>query len=104
MTTFACTLTEAQRPDRLAEMGVLGSRVLTADVARWRAVVRFRPDDDTRARVGAFVAAENVCCAFLRMALSDEPDALALTIDGPEGAEPIVQELVAMLAPREPAR
>ena len=99
MPTFACTLTPAEMPDRLAETAALGRGLESSVVADGRAVLRFRPDDDTRARVAAFVAAESACCPFLSMDLLDEPDALVLTVEGTEGAEPIVAELVAALTP-----
>jgi hypothetical protein len=60
-------------------------------------VVRLRPAAGTRERVAAFVAAESRCCAFLRMELREDPEALTLTIDGPAGSEPVVRELVAAL-------
>jgi hypothetical protein len=98
MPTFACTLTAAEMPDRLAETAALGRSLQSSVVVDGRAVLRFRPDDETRARAAAFVAAESVCCSFLSFELLDEPDALVLTVDGPEGAEPIVAELVAALS------
>ena len=101
---FACTLTGAEMPERLAQIAVLGRRLHSSVLSDRRAVLRFRADDDTRARATAFVAAESECCSFLRMELRDEPDAVVLTVDGPEGAEPIVRELVAALTPAEQAR
>jgi hypothetical protein len=40
------------------------------------------------------VAAEASCCAFLAMGVADEADAVALTIEAPEDAEPVLAELV----------
>ncbi|HEY3188726.1 MAG TPA: hypothetical protein VGJ70_14695 [Solirubrobacteraceae bacterium] len=104
MSTFACTLSQAEMPDRLAETAVLGRSLRSSVVTEGRAVLRFRGDADTRARAAAFVAAESVCCSFLSMELFDEPDALVLTVEGPEGAEPMVRELVAALTAAEQAR
>jgi hypothetical protein len=98
MSTFACTLSQAEMPDRLAETAVLGRSLQSSVVIDGRAVLRFRADDDTRTRAAAFVATESVCCSFLSMELRDEPGALVLTVEGPEGAEPIVHELVAALS------
>jgi hypothetical protein len=47
-----------------------------------------------RERLEAVVAAESVCCAFLTMRVRVAPDSLALTIDAPDGAEPVLAELV----------
>jgi hypothetical protein len=83
---IACTLTEAERRD-----------LVSAETHAAHAVVRLRPAAGTRERVAAFVAAESRCCAFLRMELREDPEALTLTIDGPAGSEPVVRELVAAL-------
>jgi hypothetical protein len=98
MPTFACTLTAAEMPDRLVETTALGRSLESSVIVDGRAVLRFRRDDETRVRAAAFVAAESVCCSFLSFELLDEPDALVLTVDGPEGAEPIVAQLVAALS------
>ena len=51
--------------------------------------------------MAAFVEAESRCCAFLRMELRDDPDALTLTIEGPAEAESVVRELVLALTEDE---
>jgi hypothetical protein len=95
---IACTLTEAERPARRAEMTVIARDLVSAETHAAHAVVRFRPAAGKRKRVAALVAAESRCCAFLRMELREDPDALTLTIDGPAGSEPVVREMVAALA------
>jgi hypothetical protein len=95
---IACTLTEAERPARRAEMTVIARDLVSAETHAAHAVLRLRPAVGTRERVAAFVAAESRCCAFLRMELREDPDALTLTIDGPAGSEPVVREMVAALA------
>jgi hypothetical protein len=92
---FACTLTESEMPDRLTQLAALGQRLLSAEDLGSRAALRFRADADTRARVDAFVAAESVCCAFLSIDVRDEDGCVLVTIAGPDGAEPIVADLVA---------
>src|SRR4051812_42365016 len=92
---IACTLTATEMPQRLAEMRAIGDRaVLTTDCAGRRAVMRFRRDSATRARLEAIVAAESHCCAFLQMTLTDVDDAVVLTIIGPEGSEPVLAALI----------
>jgi hypothetical protein len=95
---IACTLTGDEMSARRGEMAVLARDLVSADAQETRAVLRFRQAPATRERVAAFVAAESRCCAFLRMELRDDPDALTLTIDGPPDAEPILGELVAAIA------
>jgi hypothetical protein len=95
---IACTLTEAERPARRDEMAAIARDLMSVDAQESRAVLRFRPVAGTRERVAAFVAAESRCCAFLRMELHDDPDALTLTIDGAPGAQPVIGDLVAAFA------
>jgi hypothetical protein len=94
---IACTLTAAEMPARRAEMAAIARDLICADVHEAHAVLRFGTAAATRERVAAFVAAESRCCAFLRMQLREDPDALTLTIDGPADSEPVVRELVAAL-------
>ena len=56
--------------------------------------LRFRANGDTRARLEAIVAAEAECCPFLNMDLREEAGALVLEIRAPQGAEPVVAEMV----------
>jgi hypothetical protein len=51
-------------------------------------------DAGVRQRVDAIVAAESRCCAFLAMRVTEAPDRIVLTIQGPDGAEVVVRELV----------
>jgi hypothetical protein len=92
---IACTLTEAELPARRAEMAAIARDLVSADAHAAGGVLRFRPGARTRQRVAAFVEAESRCCAFLRMQLRDDPDALTLTVAGPAGSEAVVQEWVA---------
>lgn len=93
---IACTLTAEERPGRVAELRAIGQRaLLTADVAAGQAVLRFAPSAETRERLEAIVAGEARCCAFLSMTLTDSDDAVVLTITAPDGAEPVLAELVA---------
>jgi hypothetical protein len=93
---IACSLSAAELPERLAEMTAVGrSSLLTAETASRHAVLRFRAGADTSERLAAIVAAERECCAFLAMELRDEPGAIALTIDAPESAQPVLDDLVA---------
>jgi hypothetical protein len=44
--------------------------------------------------LGAEVASEAECCAFLSMELQDVPETLVLTVQAPTGAEPLLHEIV----------
>jgi hypothetical protein len=96
---IACTLDATNLKDRLAEMHAVGeAAVLTAETTGNKAVLRFRASDATHERLAAIVAAESECCAFLSLDLRDEHEQLALTIEAPEGGEPVMHELVAAFA------
>jgi hypothetical protein len=91
---IACSLSVAELRKRLGEMSTVGqASLLAAEAEGARAVLRFRAG--AAEQLAAIVAAEGQCCAFLRMKLDDEPAAVRLTIEGPPGAEPVVQDLVA---------
>lgn len=93
---MACSLSAAELPGRLGEMAAVGRAGLIAtELAGTRAVLRFRDDDaGTRDRLAAIVAAESECCAFLSMRLAGNAGAITLTIDGPEGSEPVIEGIV----------
>jgi hypothetical protein len=91
---IACSLTATDLTGRLAQMAELGrDALLDADVTERHATLRFAAGAGVRERVTAIVAAESECCGFLTMDVHEEPDAVVLTIDAPEGAEPMLHEL-----------
>lgn len=94
---IACSLSGSELPKRLAEMRAIGAAaLLTTDRTDTTARLRFRANDDTRARLAAIVVAESHCCAFLDLDLADEDDAVLLTIQSPEdeAAVLVMTELV----------
>jgi hypothetical protein len=98
-TPIACSLDAASLTERIGELRALGrDALLGAETAAGRSTLRFAPGAETRARLAAVVAAEATCCAFLSFTLADAPDAIVMTISAPEGAEPVVAELVAAVS------
>ncbi len=93
---IACSLSATELPERLAEMAALGdSALVDTRTEPTHAELRFAAGDGVRERVDAIVAAESQCCSFLTMRATEEPDLVVLTIDGPEGAEIVISEMVA---------
>jgi hypothetical protein len=92
---IACSLIATELPKRLADMADVG-RAALLDVRHdgTHAELRFAAGDGVRDRVDAIRAAESQCCAFLDIAVTDEPDTVVLTIDAPEGADVVLTELV----------
>ena len=96
---IACSLSAAEMPPRLAEMAAIGdTSLLDVERSERGAALRFRNHPGTRVRLAAIVAAEAECCAFLTMRMRDEPKAITLVIDAPEGAEVVLEELVQAFA------
>jgi hypothetical protein len=92
---IACTLSATELPGRLQAIAVLGrDALLDARTDGTVARLRFAAADGVRRRVEAIVAAESRCCPFLTMRVADEPDAVVLCIEAPEGAEPVLAEVV----------
>jgi|SRR5215211_3810353 len=92
---IACSLSADELPRRLAEMAQLGREALIGVHAEpARVQLRFAAGAGVRERVQAIAAAEGECCAFLTLRVSDEANAVVLTIEAPEGAEPVLAELV----------
>jgi hypothetical protein len=50
--------------------------------------------------VEGIVAAESQCCAFLEMQIAEAPDEIVLSITAPDGAEPVLDELVSAFRDR----
>jgi hypothetical protein len=95
---IACTLSAAEMPARLEEISALGARLLSRDDDGRRVILRFRSDGDTRGRLQTLVAAESRCCAFLELTLSDDDEAISLTILAPEGTEEALGEFAGAFA------
>jgi hypothetical protein len=95
-TPIACSLTAAQMPARLAEMADVGRvSLLGVETAGRRAALRFRATPRTLERLEAIVIAESRCCPFLEFELGEVSEGVELTVTGPSGAEPILDDLMA---------
>ena len=93
---IACTLRPTEYTDRTAHLRELAAGVLRArepldDGER----LTFAPGAETERRLRDAIAAEASCCAFLRMDLRAQDDALVLDITGPAGSRPIIAALFA---------
>ena len=92
---IACSLNAADLSARVREMADLGrAALLEARHEPTGAELRFAAGAGVRDRVERIVAAESRCCPFLAMSVSEEPDALVLSIDAPDGAELVLRELL----------
>ncbi len=95
-TRVACSLSADELPQRVAEMTALGKDALMS--VSPDGTLHFRADEPTRKRLEAIVAAESECCSFLGFELNENDGELALNIVAPDGAEPVVADLVEAFA------
>ena len=92
-TPIACTLTEAERPERAASAAELGTRALVGvEVSESHAKLRFEGE---REGVQELVAAESECCAFFDFSLSGEGELTELDVRAPEDGQWALRGLVA---------
>jgi hypothetical protein len=92
---LACSLSGADLKERLAEISEVGrTGLLQVETKDGTAVLRFRAAEGMPDRLAKIVAAESECCAFLEMKVENRDGSLELSIGGPEGSEPVIEELV----------
>jgi hypothetical protein len=89
---IACSLSAAELSKRLEEMSAVGRDALLGVLPD--GTLRFRADERTRERLDRIIAAESLCCSFLRFDLAEESGELRLAVTAPEGAEPLASDLV----------
>lgn len=103
-TPIACALDADELRQRLGDISAVGGEALRdVQASRGRAVLLFAAGAATRERLAAIVAAEARCCAFLNFDLRGEADATVMTISAPEGAELVLDDLVAAFSREVPA-
>jgi hypothetical protein len=93
---IACTLPAGAYRERTAALSALARRALrsrepTAGGER----LAFADDPAIEQALRAAIAAEQQCCAFLRLQLVRAHGALVLDITGPDEARPIISALFA---------
>jgi hypothetical protein len=95
---IACSLSGEDQAERLGELASLSSRVLGAEpTGEGGSLIRFQPGGDTESQLKRIVAAERECCPFLDLSVAEDGSNLTLSIDGREGAEPVIAEIVGAL-------
>lgn len=90
---IACSLEEAELPDRARQMAELGHELLEVEAKGRRALLTFPVEQ--REAVEEFVKGESACCPFFDFTLSEEPVGATLGVGVPEGGEWAVRGLVA---------
>lgn len=98
-TPIACSLDAGELEDRLALIAEIGAEsLISREVDGGRHHLRFRASAATRTQLEKIVAAEEKCCSFLDLALTDEGEELSLSIAAPRDAQALADELAAAFA------
>jgi hypothetical protein len=96
---IACSLDPGDLKRRLTAIAAIGAASLLGHESEGtRHLLRFRSDAATRRRLEEIVAAEAACCAFLDLKLEERGGELVLSVEAPEDAQPIADELAATFA------
>ena len=97
---IACSLGAGDFAARLEAIRSVGeSSLLGQRLAGRTAVLRFASRGDAARRLEQIVAAEAECCPFLELTLERRRDTIVLTIEAPEGAQNVLEELVGAFGP-----
>lgn len=100
---IACTITDAEIPDRIAIIERMRAAVIDLERTDHGFILHFQPDgddpDDLRADIDRFMVDEQRCCEFWGFAL-DTTGGLRLRWDGPPAARDLIDSLADYFAGR----
>jgi hypothetical protein len=98
-TPIACSLSAGELEQRLEAIAEVGAdSLIDRCVEDGCHLLRFRSDPTTRQRLEDIVAAEAECCSFLDLSLSEQGDALVLSIAAPQDARTLAEGLAGAFA------
>jgi hypothetical protein len=93
---IACSLGAGDLNDRLAAMAEVGANgLISRERDGDRHLLRFGADPGLLARLEEIVAAEQDCCSFLDLSLTEGPGGLLLSIGSSGDGQVIADELAA---------
>jgi hypothetical protein len=93
---IACSLPTDQARDRSAVIAALrADAMLEQQPINGGLRTRFRDQPDIEQRVRDLVAAERVCCSFMRFDVRRDEDAIVLDITGSQDAQPVIAQFLA---------
>jgi hypothetical protein len=82
-TPVACTISDAEIPERVALLERMRAAVTAVDRTPTGLLLHFPDDDAVRADLATFAVDEQRCCRFWGFAIVDGPAGVALRWDGP---------------------
>jgi len=101
---IACSLEGVELRRRLEVIATLGADALLGrEDTGGRHLLRFRNDAGVRQQLEEIVAAEAECCSFLKLALSEGGEELALSIAAPPDGQAVADGLAGAFEADTPA-
>ena len=89
---IACSLDEADQPDRASLMDTLGRSLVAVQADGLQATLSFQTE---KAQLDEFVQAESACCPFFEFDVTPNAEVTTIQIGAPEGGKWAVRGLVA---------
>ena len=93
---IACTLSAAELGPRLEQWRAVAARSTGRESRSDGVRLAFPRDEALAARIATLAVAETECCAFFRMSVVIEHDAVWLDVRAPVEARALVDELLAL--------
>jgi DNA-binding transcriptional MerR regulator len=90
---IACSLAGDEQHRRRGEWAQLMASCTEAEDTARGVRASFPVDPELAARLARLAAAEQSCCSFLQFSVTFTPTALAMTVDAPPSARPILADL-----------
>ena len=101
-TITACTLTPAEKPDRVARWRELFEHALNSRRVPGEAVITFDNADRVKSELDELIKLERICCAHVAWKLEETPAQLSLTLTAAPGALPnALQAIIAAILPNQ---
>ena len=90
-----CTLDSGEMVERVNAWRDISSKATTRKVESTKITSEYPPDPLLAQRLKDLIAAEAVCCSFLKFDLRQEPDRTVVELEFPEDARVLVEGVIA---------
>ena len=98
-----CTLTSAEMVERINAWRSVSSRAISREVHGERITSIYPPDPDVIRQLKDLIAAEAICCSFLKFDLQEHAHQTVVELTFPEEARPLVESVMALPCRVSPA-
>ena len=95
-----CTLNGAEMIERVDAWRLVSSQAISREIHSERVTSIYPPDPDVTRQLKHLIAAEAICCSFLKFDLQEEEGRTVVELTFPEEARSVVESVIAMPASR----